>query len=214
MKIFKQARDLQIFAWALSLLVAGLAIFDWGHDNGWQIWHFNSYQFFPVLGLVAWSLMWSHYVMSLVREVAGQPKEVLQKWFTWTGYVVLVAICLHPGILIYQRFRDGFGLPPHSYETYVAHGLGWVTLLGTASLLVFLAFELRRFYGNKSWWPYAANASDFAMLAIFYHSIRLGSQLRIMGWFYDVWWFYGLTLGVIIVRKYILMIESRSAKAK
>lgn len=193
---------LQYAAWSLSALVSALAIFVWGHDNGWQIWHFNSYQFFPVLGLLAFSLMWTHYIMGTVRELVDLPKPVLSQWFRYTGYVVLVAICLHPGILIYQRFRDGFGLPPASYESYVAHGLGWVTLLGTASLLVFLAFELHRFYGKKPWWHYVVDASDFAMLAIFYHSLRLGSQLKVDAWFKVVWWIYGVTLVIVLIRKY------------
>lgn len=197
----------QIAAWILSVMAVALAIVTWGHDNGWQIWHFNSYQFFPVLGLLAWSLMWTHYIMGAVREGLGVDKQVLSRWFRYTGYVVLVAICLHPGLLIYQRFRDGFGLPPLSYETYVAHGLGWITLLGTVSLLVFLAFELHRFYGKKSWWHYVADASDLAMIGIFYHSIRLGADLMLRGWYYDVWWFYGLTLAVVLVRKYLQKFE-------
>jgi hypothetical protein len=126
---------------------------------------------------------------------------VLASYFRITGYIVLVLICLHPGLLIYQRFRDGFGLPPHSYESYVAPGLGWVTLLGTTSLLVFLAFELRRFYGKRPWWRFVADASDVAMLAILYHGLRLGSQLQ-HGWYRGVWLFYAVMLIAALVYKY------------
>lgn len=199
----------QVAAWSLSIVVSALAIFVWGHDNGWQIFHLNTYQFFPVLGLLAWSLMWAHYIMMAVRELLGLEREVLARYFRWTGYAVLGAICLHPGLLVYQRFRDGFGLPPASYESYVMHGLGWVTLLGTVSLFVFLAFELHRLYGQRPWWHYVADASDLAMLAIFYHSLRLGQQLMFNPWFRDIWWFYGITLTLVLVRKYVLRYQHR-----
>lgn len=199
----------QVTAWCLSGVVSALAVFVWGHDYGWQIFHLNAYQFFPVLGLLAWSLMWAHYIMMAVREMLGLERDVLARYFRWTGYAVLMAVSLHPGLLVYQRFRDGFGLPPASYESYVMHGLGWVTLLGTASLFVFWAFELHRLYGQRSWWHYVADASDFAMLAIFYHSLRLGVQLMANSWFRDIWWFYGITLTLVLIRKYLLRYRQR-----
>lgn len=200
----------QVAAWSLSLVVSAVAIFVWGHDNGWQLLPFNPYQLFPVLGLLAWSLMWTHYVMGAIREMLGLERKVLARYFRWTGYVVLVAICLHPGLLIYQRFRDGFGLPPSSYESYVAHGLGWVTLVGTASLFVFLAFEFHRVFGQRLWWHYVVDASDLAMIGIFYHSLRLGTQLMTNAWFRDLWWFYGLSLAVVLIRKYLLRYQQRN----
>ena len=133
----------------------------------------------------------------------------LTNYFRYTGYAVLAAIVLHPGLLVYQLFRDGRGLPPSSYEHYVAPGLAWVTLLGTASLLAFLAFELHRWYGRTSWWKYVITAGDIAMVAIFYHSLRLGTQLK-GGWFRWVWWFYGLSLAVVLVRKYMWLLLHKS----
>jgi hypothetical protein len=126
--------------------------------------------------------------------------EQLGQYFRVTGWVVLVLIVLHPGLLIYQRFRDGFGLPPGSYQSYVAPSMAWLTLLGTACLLIFLAFELRRRYGERSWWHFVAEAGDFAMLGIFYHGLQLGSQIH--GWYRTVWWFYGITLVAILLYSY------------
>jgi hypothetical protein len=188
-------------AWLLGLGVSALAVIAWGSSNLWQFGHLSTYQVFPLLGLLAFSLMWTHYIIGTVRELAGVPPEELRSYFRWTGYAVLILICLHPGLLIYQLFHDGFGLPPGSYERYVAPGLGWVTLLGTASLLVFLSFELRRIWAQKSWWHWVVDASDAAMLAIVYHSLRLGSQLQ-HGWFRAVWWFYAISLTAVLLRKY------------
>ncbi|MEP7204719.1 MAG: hypothetical protein ABI716_00820, partial [Candidatus Saccharibacteria bacterium] len=172
----------KIIAWSLVTIVCAVAIISWGGFYQWQLWPLSIYQLFPLLGLLAFSVMWSHYMMNTLRTLWPTEKQVLSNYFRWTGYAVLVLICLHPGLLIYQRFQDGYGLPPGSYESYVAPGMGWVTLLGTASLFIFLSFELYRFFGKRRWWQYVADASDVAMLAIIYHGLRLGTQLQ-QGWF-------------------------------
>lgn len=196
----KRDEIFQLAAWSLSAVVSLVAIIAWGQSFQWHL-AFNAYVVFPVLGLVAYSIMWSHYINGTARQLLSLDKDILKGYYRWTGFVVLALICLHPGLLIYQRFRDGFGLPPGSYETYVSPGLGWITLLGTASLLVFLAYELRRVYAQRSWWHYVAEAGDVAMLAIFYHGLRLGTQLQ-QGWFRYVWWFYGITLVLVLARSY------------
>lgn len=190
----------QIGAWSLTSLAAGLAVMAWGQSYDWQL-AFDAYLVFPVLGLAAYSIMWAHYITGTLREMFNVDMGALKQYYRLTSFAVLALICLHPGLLIYQRFVDGFGLPPHSYEAYVGPGLGWVTLLGTASLLVFLAYEFHRKFGKRPWWHFVTEAGDLAMLAIFYHGLRLGSQLQ-QGWFHYVWWFYGITLVVILVRSY------------
>jgi hypothetical protein len=211
--MLQRERICQIIAWATSLTVLVLSIAVWGDYYQWHIWPVNSYQLFPVFGLVAFGLMWAHYTSGALRQLMGLNKKVLSRYFTLTSWVVLVLICLHPGLLIYQRFRDGAGLPPHSYESYVAPGRGWVTLLGTTCLLVFLAFEFRRVFGQRSWWHYVADAGDAAMLGILYHGLRLGSQLM-HGWFRFVWLFYFVTLVAVLIRKYVNRYRKSPPKLK
>ncbi|MDB5168879.1 MAG: hypothetical protein JWO41_235 [Candidatus Saccharibacteria bacterium] len=183
----------QVLAWFITTGAVALAITAWGSDHSYHFSQLNAYQVFPVLGLIAYSTMWSHYVASVIRRLLGLDFHTLKRYFAVTRFIVLACICLHPGILIYRLFRDGQGLPPSSYEHYVAPGLAWVTLLGSVSLLVFLTYELRPWFSKRSWWRYVTYAGDAAMVAIFYHGLRLGSQLQ-HGWFMKVWWFYGLTL--------------------
>ncbi len=199
----KSIRYLPAAAWTLALIVSALAVIAWGQSLSWNLSAINSYLFFPLLGLLAFSLMWTHYMVGFAKRCLGSDLP-LKSFFRYTGYVVLLAIVFHPGILIYQRFHDGYGYPPGSYESYVAPSVKWVTLFGTVSLLVFLAFELKRFYGQKSWWQYVANASDVAMLLIFYHGLRLGTQLH-SGWYQDVWYFYGVSLVTALIYKYALL---------
>lgn len=190
----------QYFPWVLSGFVTLLAIIAWGTSLAWQFSTITTYTFFPLLGLLAFSLMWAHYVVGAGKQWLGQNSN-LNTYFRCTSYAVLVCIVLHPGILIYQLCRDGLGLPPRSYERFVAPQLAWLTLLGSVCLLIFLAFELHRWYGSRSWWKYVLSAGDLAMLAIFYHGLRLGTQLQ-AGWYQVVWWCYGLTLVAVLVHKY------------
>lgn len=192
--------SLAVLAWSLSGLVAVLALIAWGSSFQWNFSNFSSYQLFPVFGLLAFSIMWSHYVVALLKRLYS-PNSTLKTFFQWTGYAVLLLIVAHPGLLAYQRFRDGFGLPPHSETSYVAPGMAWIVTLGISSLLIFLAYELRRWFGKKPWWKFVVYAGDAAMLAIFYHGLRLGSQTG-GGWFHIVWLFYGLSLILVLGYNY------------
>lgn len=194
-------------AWSLVTVVSILALYAWADSMGGQFDSLSSYTIFPVLGLLAFSIMWSHYMVAEIKRIVKSDAP-LKEYFNWTGYAVLVLILLHPGILIYQRFRDGYGLPPGSYKSYVAPGMGWITLLGSVSLLVFLSYELKRFFDKKKWWPYFLIVNDAAMLAILYHGLKLGTQLQ-LPWFKYVWYFYGVTLIGALIHKYVLRAQPR-----
>jgi hypothetical protein len=199
--------DKSYLAWGLAALVSIVAFIAWGDSNSWTS-HPSTYQIFPLLGLWAFGLMWAHYVVGSLRGPLDISGDSLKPYYRYTGYAVLALICLHPGLLVYQLFRDGAGLPPGSYEHYVRPGLGWVTLLGTVSLLIFLAFEFHRVFGKKPWWHYVVDLSDAAMLAIVYHGLRLGSQLQ-MGWYKYVWYVYALALVIVLANKYIERFSSK-----
>lgn len=197
-----KASNVQIFAWSVSALAAAVAIIAWGQGIDWQFGSVNALTFFPLLGLVAFGLMWSHYVTSYVRRQAGVDKTVLRQYITITGYIVLVAILLHPALLIYGLFKQGYGLPPNSYlQHYIAPGMAWASMLGTLSLLVFLSYEFHRVLANRSWWRYVTFASDMAMFAILLHSLTLGQNLQ-QSWLTYVWYVYGITLTFVLFYNY------------
>ena len=185
---------LQVFAWSLSSATVLLAILAWGSGLHWRFEHISSYNLFPVFGLIAFSLMWCHYIVSVVRKYLGIEKKHLHTYIESTSLVVLVAIFAHPGLLEWQLWRDGFGLPPGNVlQHYVAPSLRVSAVLGMVSLLVFLTYELRRWYSDRSWWRYINYATDIAMLMIFLHGIKLGRTLQ-ASWLRGVWLFYGVTL--------------------
>ncbi len=186
--------SLQIFAWTLSTIAGLLALLAWGQGVHWKVWHISTFRLFPLFGLLAFSLMWSHYIVSAVRQYLGIDKKYLHTYIEVTSLLVLAAIFAHPGLLEWQLWRDGFGLPPGSVlQHYVAPSLRLSAVLGMVSLLVFLAYELRRWYSDRSWWQYVGYATDIAMIAIFIHSLKLGTTLQ-HGWLRAVWYSYGVTL--------------------
>lgn len=185
--------------WGSVVLVTVISLLIWGQGLGWQFDNLTIYRLFPVLGLLAFGLMWSHYIVAALRRLAGFEKQVTKGYFSSTSLVVLALILLHPGLLILQLWRDGFGLPPNSYlEHYVAPTLEWAALLGSVSLLVFLLFELHRWFADRPWWKYIGYASDVAMIAILIHGFRLGQHLQ-AGWFQVVWLLYALSFAASLI---------------
>jgi hypothetical protein len=175
-----------------------LAVMAWGQTSAWHFSHLSSYRLFPLFGLGAFSLLWAQYVMLAVLWRSRAPADSLQRYFRASGYAVLGAILLHPSLLIWQLWRDGFGLPPESYlKNFVAPGMEWAALLGTFSLLIFLAYELHRWYGERSWWRFVFYASDLGMLAVLWHGFALGGELQ-QGWYHVVWTGYGAVLVAIL----------------
>lgn len=194
---------LRVASFMLTGLVCIIAFIGWGSMNSWQFNNLTLYTIFPLFGLLAFSILWCQYaVLSSMKFFKVTGKE-LSQYFEVTGWIFLIAIFLHPGLLVWQLWRDGFGLPPESYlNNYVAPGLAWAVLLGTLSFLIFLSYELRRWFSGRSWWKFFTYASDIAALAILVHSLRLGGALQ-SGWFRYIWLFYGLTL---IISLYYLRI--------
>lgn len=206
-------KQLKTFAWGSSIVVAALAIYVWGAGLSWQLYPISSYTLFPLFGLLAFSLMWSHYIVSAVRTYFGKDKGITAQYFEVTSWIVLGAILLHPSLLIWQLWRDGMGLPPGSYINYVGPSLRFAVALGSFSFLIFLAYELRHKFGKRSWWKYVQYANDVAMFAIIIHALRLGSHTQ-DDWFHYVWLFYAATLAIALAYFSYKKMADKSSKIK
>jgi hypothetical protein len=152
--------------------------------------------------------MWSQYMVEAVKNLSRGAPQLLP-YYRVTSWLVLARFLLHPGLMIAQGVRDGSGLPPGSYLSYVAPAQEWLTLLGSASLLLFLVFALKRWLSRYGWWKYVLLLNDVAILAVFYHGLQLGTTLQ-GGWFMRLWLFYGLTLVAALGYKYYQKWQSRS----
>jgi len=186
-------RQLQAFAWGLSAVVAVAAVTTWVQHQLHHSIELSTYSLFPLFGLLAFSLMWSHYIASVARQYFKLDRSALHTYFEVTSTVVLVALLFHPGLLIWQLWRDGLGFPPSSYLEYVGESSKIFVIMGTISWFAFLSFEFRRKFRHRSWWRFVGYASDIAMILIFIHALNLGHHLE-DGWFKILWYFYGVTL--------------------
>lgn len=191
----------KIFTWALgvAVVVAGLAAWSATRLVDGEI---GRYELFPILGITAFSLMWTHYVSDALRRKLGYDDSVIRQYFKITAWIVLVCILAHPLLFYVQLYRDGLGVPPESYLMVYTDAVSrFALILGTLSLFAFLAFELHRKFKDASWWRFVEYANVVAMFAIFYHALRLGGEVA-SGWFRVLWFFYAITLAIAIAYTY------------
>jgi hypothetical protein len=178
-------------AWVIGFVVVLVSLNAWGGMYEWQFGGMTAYQLFPLFGLLAFGLMWTHYIVDAIRKCLNQSKEVLTDYFDMTSAAVLVLILAHPGLLVWQLWQDGHGLPPGSYKTYVGSALYGFVLMGVIALLGFLAYESRSFFKKPSLKQGIQYVSDVAMVLILIHGFRLGNVVD--GWFGLVWLVYGIS---------------------
>lgn len=192
---------LTVFAWTLTAVVVFLAVGIWGKFLNWDSNNLSTYSLFPLFGLLAFSIMWAQYIVATLKRLANLVSPTLDAFFNYSGLGVTGLIILHPTLLFWQLWRDGLGLPPTSYLSYVAPSLKWALFLGIFSFFIFISFELRHRYRNRSWWKYIDHANDIAIIAIYFHAFKLGSHVQ-AAWFYPLWLFYGATLAGVLLYKY------------
>lgn len=182
------------FAWALSVVVVVLGLLAWQQSLLVDIEQLSIYDVFPVFGILAFSLMWVHYMLGVAVRHTGFDRTKLKPYMTTTSLAVLFALLLHPGLLTFQMWRDGLGLPVN----YVAPSLALFVILGQIAFVMFIAYEFHRLYEGRSWWHYVERASDVAMILVLIHGFRL-SQALYPDWFILLWIFYGITFLLALV---------------
>lgn len=197
---------LHVFAITLTVIVVGIAIYLWASLQNFDLLHLTKFQLFPLFGLLAFSIMWAQYMVEAVKNYLGYEGE-LSAYFRTTSKMVLAFILLHPTLLIIQLYQNGDGLPPGSYTAYVGPGMTWLVGLGTFALFMFIAFEFRKFFEARNLWKYVVILNDVAIIAIFYHGLRLGSTINAT-WFKTLWLFYGMTLVVALCYKYYRQVHT------
>jgi hypothetical protein len=188
-------RNIRGIEWVLGVLVVVLPLIAWAGTRSLN--NLTVYDVFPPLGLMAFGLMWTHFVMGALRRYAGYDKKGRGLYMTISMGLVLGLIILHPGLLWLQLYRDGFGLPPGSYLT-AYKSQEFFVLLGSMGLAIFLSFELKRWFAHRTWWKYIEALQIVGMAAIFFHAMQLGRELK-SSWFIVIWWVYGVTLTLAII---------------
>lgn len=181
-------------AWILSVIVVVLGVTAWWQSLPVPIDELTIYDIFPVFGILAFSLMWVHYMVGVAVRHTGIDRVKVRRFRSVTSLAVLFALLLHPGLLLWQLWRDGLGLPVN----YVAPNLALFVILGQIAFLLFMAYEFHRLYEDRSWWHYIERASDFAMILVLIHGFRL-SQTVYPKWFSVLWIFFGVAFFAALI---------------
>jgi hypothetical protein len=193
-------KRLLITALALLGVILAFTSYVWLEQNQFALFGLTAYQYFPLFGLLAFMTMWVQYAVEALMHATETPHKI-DSFFRYTSLFVLICIVLHPAIFVSKLYADGAGLPPASYAQYVSDSMVWLVGLGTIGLTIFIAFEFRTFFVQLGIWKYVVLLNDVAMLAIFYHGLRLGSTIQ-NGLFIYVWYAVGATLVAALFYKY------------
>jgi len=177
----------------LTVLFVLPAVLAWLNQYGERLTQLTLYEWFPLFGMLAFTLMLSHVAVGAFVMIAKLDMQLFKPYYRFTAYAVLLCMLLHPGLLIWQLYQDGYGLPPNSYLNFVDMSLRLFILFGSISFVIFLLFETKRKFGNRPWWYMIERASDVALILIFVHGLRLGTHVQ-AGWFRVVWIVYGIIL--------------------
>lgn len=155
--------------WTLFVAVIAASFVAWADLRGWDFGSLSALALFPLLGLLAWSIMWTHYALGGVRLV--YPFEHNQLYSRVSAVVVLACLLLHPGLLAWGQFDLSGTLPPGSFYSYVAPSLKGAVLLGTISLIIFISFDVFEFFKKRAWvqrnWKWISLSQMVAMTSIF-----------------------------------------------
>ena len=187
--------------WVLLSLVSATSIYFWLTTVSDMM--LSAYSFFPILGVIAWEIMWVQTVVK-TATILGWRQSKNRHFKTFGERSILLLIILHPAIFLVQRFIDSGQLPPQSYLSYVGPNYGWAVILGIAGLAVFLSYDLFRLFRKsltrRRLYKYVSVLQAGAMAAIFIHGLAIGS-LMYTGFIY-VW----IALGVVLVPCLVLYV--------
>jgi hypothetical protein len=183
---------LQILFWIVLLI----PIYVWGDSFAWDFSILSLFLLFPLLGLLAFSVMWTQVFVGAFEKHIGKYFN-LGRFYAKTGLAVLILFVSHPLIALIALWNatgsaNPFNLISESQAVYL--------ILAMIAFATFIAFEITLRWKHKTiqrFKPWVENASAIGVILVWIHSINIGSHTQ-GGWFMYLWWFYGIT-GVLMI---------------
>jgi len=193
---FKHSKQLIL---PIYTLVTALTVLAW---NSFFKADITGFSIPSLLAMLAFGFMWVHYLTGYLKS-NFEPDLDTSKETKFTQYFVLLAILLHPLLIILNLKSIGLGLPPASFSDFFGK-LGYLfVVLGTIALSAFLLFEFKAQLKKKpKIWQAVLKFNDLAMLLVILHGFRLGFVTNSTFYKY-VWLSYGLTLLYFYFDKYV-----------
>lgn len=184
----------------LALLAVGYPLYVWYSHAVFTVEPFVLFELFPAFGLFAFSTMWLHVVGGAFRQQLEKLVNY-QKFVSTTSFFVLVALILHPGLLLAALLAANI-----SFGKYLDYASGILLVaVGMIAWVIFIAYDVLKIahkngYFDK-YWSQIKLVSTLAFFLVFIHSLALGRDLHV-GTLKYVWWFYGITAALATYKTY------------
>ncbi len=192
-------------AWTLFAVVVTIPLLQWAITIGWNPGNIALTNIFPLIGIWAWSIMWTHYAYGtfiLAQDGAASKDKTYRKLTQW---LVLALILLHPGLLALNQWQVRSVRPPEAFYGYVGQSLRIYIAIASVALLAFLAFDVlvrfRRHRLVNKYWFYVSLSQAVAMVLIFVHALKIGHSMH--GWF-ELYW---IALGLLLIPCFVLILR-------
>jgi hypothetical protein len=195
--------------YALLAVVCLPSLYYWLDGLKWDLSKLTAFKVFPLLGLLAFSVMWFHLMVAWYKR--HHPEDFdYKRFFRETSNVVLALIILHPLILAVKSYS--LDVKPLDFA---GTGGRVFIVFGILAFFIFIIYEFvdrareKPFIKNN--WQYIVALNRAAMILIFYHALKLGTHLQ-NGPFKVIWWFFGLSLAAYFITSYKIEILDRNKK--
>lgn len=181
--------------WLLFILVIIVPLLGWLQLYQWQP-VFTPRSIFPLLGIWAWSIMWTHYIVGAI-ELRYPGTIAKNKYGQISAWFVLGLLLLHPGLLGYVQQQELGLVGNEGFVAYVGASSEIFVTYGIIALLIFLSYEIfmriRHHERIQKYWGFVSVSQMIAMVLIFVHGLGVGQSLQIP-WIRGYWIFLGVLL--------------------
>jgi len=196
----KKAKSI-FFYFVVAASVIYPALYWYQNVNSFSFGKVFLFDLFPVLGLLAFSIMWTHVV-------AGAFVEKIEKFFnykkylTWSSAVVFVLIILHPLLALVALVLNG-----GSAKDIFSYGKPIYLWLAIIAFPVLVAYDVAKKFRYKKFlndhWQKVRLVSTLAFFLTFFHSLGIGRDLQ-SGDLRTVWIFYGASAALAAIYTYAI----------
>ena len=191
--------------WLLLIsVVLAIPVVLWGNGLHWELGRVTLYAFFPLLGLLAFSLMWLQISALTLKSFVTQEDLATDTFLKKSGIFVLLLIIFHPVLLGVAMAQVGAGLPLQSLYQYVPPKQTIFITYALIAWSIFIMSEITSRLQKVSWIKRGGKVIEYLNYAgfflIFWHSIHIGSNLQ-SGFARGLWWVYAVTalVGLVLV---------------
>ena len=150
---------------------------------------------FPMLGLLAASLMWLHTVSGALEEWLKQYVD-LDYFSHWSSWLILVSFVLHPLLFLILIKFDVASLFSYQPRAFLFGFLGFFMLITYD-----IGRALKKYNFFVRHWDTIRLLSTVGFLLTFFHSLALGSDLQ-EGLLRVLWIFYAVTAALATIYTY------------